>query len=472
SSRPYALALKHYDWVKKEIETLEKSGVIEESLSPWASPIVVVPKKSAPGEPPRRRLCIDFRKINALQPEVLDGKSKGRATLIPLPKIDDLFARLKGAQIFSTLDLRSGYYHISLSKESQPKTAFVTPFGKWQFKQVPFGLAQAPAYFQQLMNKVVKKFDFAEAYLDDIIIFSNTPEEHLKHLEDIFQELETAGLKLKREKCDFFKQEIHYLGHIISVNGVKPLPDKLKAIQEMPAPTNPKEIRQFLGLAGYYRKFVPRFADLSRPLTKLTRKDEKFVWTKECQASFQILKESLCKDPILKYPDTNKSYMLFTDASKYAWAGVLTQGYPDEQGKTTQHPVAYVSGLFNKTQVKWAALTKEAFAIYKSVKKLIIYTSGCEVLIKSDHKPLKRFLEKATQNENVDRWALQLEGQKLKIDYIEGVKNTLADTLSRLIKLNPDIKKEPEPQGYEFGIKLADIPKVTVEALDCTLDSY
>ena len=472
SSRPYSLALKHYEWVKKEIEILEKSGVIEESISPWASPIVVVPKKSGPGEAPRRRLCVDFRKINALQPQVIDGKTRNRATYFPLPKIDDLLARIKGAKIFSTLDLRSGYYHISLTKSSQPKTAFVTPFGKWQFKQVPFGLAQAPAYFQKLMNGIVNKFDWALAYLDDIIIFSNSAEEHLQHLEEIFDELIAAGLKLKREKCDFFKKEIHYLGHIISTDGIRPLPDKLKSIQDMPAPTNPKEIRQFLGLAGYYRKFVPRFADYSRALTKLTRKDAKFVWSKECEVSFQFLKNALCTEPILKYPDLDKSYTLFTDASKYAWAGVLTQAHKDAEGNDVLHPCCYVSGLFNPTQVKWAALTKEAYAIFKSYQKLTIYTSASEVLVRTDHKPLKKFLEGATQNDNVNRWALQLEGHNIKIDYIEGIKNTLADTLSRLIEFNPDVKKEKEPKGQEFGKPILPVPVVCVESTEYRLEQY
>ena len=267
SSRPYTLALTHYRWVQEEIETLERAGVITKSMSPWASPIVVVPKKSQPGEPPKKRLCIDFRKINDLQQKVItEGKSKGCLSLIPLPKIDEMYAKLKGAKFFSTIDLRSGYYHIALGKESRAKTACVTPFGKYEFLQVPFGLAQAPAFFQHLMNKVLDNCSSAMTYLDDIIIFSNSEEEHLAHIEEIFRRLEAADLKMKRSKCDFFKKHIHYLGHLISANGIRPLKDKLDTIQNMPAPHSSKEVKQFLGLAGYYRKFVPCFADLSRPL--------------------------------------------------------------------------------------------------------------------------------------------------------------------------------------------------------------
>ena len=317
SSRPYTLPLKHYEWVQREIESLECAGVITKSMSKWASPIVIVPKKSAPREPPKRRLCVDFRKVNELQQEVITaGKTKGQISIHPLPKIDEMYAKLKGAKVSSTIDLRSGYHHIALGKSSRAKTVFVTPFGKYEFLIVPFGLAQAPAYFQLLMNKVLKGLKFAMTYLDDIIIFSENESQHLGHLETVFSHLREARLKMKRSKCDFFKSEIHYLGHLISPEGISPLPNKLGCIQHMPAPKNMKEIKQFLGLTGYYRKFVPRFADISRPLTTLTKKDKKFEWTPACQKSFDLLKETLCGEPVLKYADTSKLYTLYTDASK------------------------------------------------------------------------------------------------------------------------------------------------------------
>ena len=277
TSRPYTLPLKHYEWVQREIESLEHTGVITKSVSKWASPIVRVPKKSAPGEPPKRRLCVDFRKINELQQEVITaGKTKGPISIHPLPKIDEMYAKLKGAKVFSTIDLRSGYHHIMLGKSSRVKTAFVTPFGKYEFIMVPFGLAQTPAYFQLLMNKVLKGLKFAMTYLDDIIIFSENELQHLEHLEIVFSRLREAGLKMKRSKCDFFKSKNHYLGHLISPEGISPLPNKLDCIKHKPALKDVKEIKQFLGLTGYYRKFVPRFADISRPLTTLTKKDRKF----------------------------------------------------------------------------------------------------------------------------------------------------------------------------------------------------
>ena len=291
--RPYTLPLKHHDWVKKEIEILDRAGIIDKSISAWASPVVIVPKKSKPGEPPKRRMCVDFRRLNGKLPEVkkMTG-GKGCISLVPLPKIDELYARLQGYKIFSTLDLRSGYYHIGLSKSAKPKTAFViSGIGKYQFNRVPFGLAQAPGYFQTLINKVLDNIDFAMGYLDDIIIFSRSEEEHLDHLEQVFQRLKEAGLKLSLEKCSFFKKHIQYLGHLLSEEGIQPLPEKLESIAKMPRPKNQKEVKQFLGLISYYRKFVPRFADISRVLNKLTRKDEEVKWTPECEKCFNMLKD-------------------------------------------------------------------------------------------------------------------------------------------------------------------------------------
>ena len=348
SQRPYTLLLKHHNWVKKEIEQLECVGVIKKSLSPWASPIVIVLKKLGPGEPPKRRMYVDYHHINALQTEV-DSSSRGCMSLYPLPKIDEMFAKLHSTKIFTTLDLRSGYYHIGLTDEAKLKTAFITPHGKWHFNMVPFGLAQAPSYFQQLMNQVLQGLDFAIAYLDDAVIFSNNEVEHLQHLETVLKRLQDAGLKLKESKCDFFRSQIHYLGHMLSAEGIQPLPKKLDSITNMPAPENQTKVKQFLGLVGYYHKFVPRFSDISRPLLKLMRKDTPFAWMKQCHLAFNMLKDKLCEAPILHYPDCSKPYTLFTDASKHRWVGILTHEFETEvKGKVLKelHHVTYVSGLF------------------------------------------------------------------------------------------------------------------------------
>ena len=220
-------------------------------------------------------MYMDFRKINELQPKMqrvdIQTNIQGHLSLIPLPKIDEMYVNLCGAKIFTTLDLQSGYYHIALDKESKAKTSFITPF------------------------------------------------------EIILKKLKEAGLKLKESKCNFFKKEIHYLGLLISVDGIQSLPEKLDSICNMPKPRSLKEIKQFLGLTSYYRKFIPQFYDMARPLTKLLAHDCEFVWNNQCDILFQLLKDTLCSAPILKHPDTTKLYTLYTDASKYRWAGVLTQ---------------------------------------------------------------------------------------------------------------------------------------------------
>ena len=450
---PYTLPLKHYDWVHQEIETLEKSGVIERSLSRWASPVIVVPKKSAPDEPPRRRLCINYRKVNALQPEVKrTDKGTGCLSLYPLPKIDKMFSKLGGTTIFSTIDLRSGYYHIGLTRESRAKSAFIVPMGKWQFKRTPFGLSQTPAYFQLLIDKVLMGCSsFAMGYLDDIIIFSKTEEEHLQHLEEIFVRLHKFGLKMKCEKCSFFKKHIQYLGHLVSEKGFEPLLEKLELIRKMPALRMAKEVKQFLGLIGYYRKFIPHFVDISRPLTKLTCHNVVFEWTDQCVKAFNHLRELLMEYPILRYPNPTQGYVLYTDASGIGWSGVLTPEHLDEKGKAKNHPICYVSGQFRGSQLNWAALTKEAYAIYMSVQRLSFYVTDAEVTIRSDHLPLKKFLNKQTMNSKVNNWAVELEQFQLHLEWIPGSWNLLADSLSRLLDVVPDAQKAKEPDDQEFG---------------------
>ena len=230
----------------------------------------------------------------------------------------------------------------------------------------------------------------------------------------------------------------------------------------MPAPKNPKKVKQFLGLVGYYRKFVPRFTDISRVPTHLTKKDVEFKWTPEYENCFQILKDFLQQAPILKYPDPQQSYTLYTDTSKYAYAGVLTQNCDG-----TDHPITYISGLFRGSQLNWATLTKEAYTIYMSVKKLSFYIDTAKITVKSDHLSLKKFLEKNTMNSEVNNWAVELESQNITTEYIPRIHNTSADTLSRLIEMDEDIKLQPEDEGKEFGyFPFKELPPVTTQVME------
>ena len=299
AKKPYTLAIKHHGWVKEEINKLLEAGVIRESHSSWSAPIVVVPKVDG-----GKRMCVDYRALNAIS----------RTYIWPMPRIDDILAKWGKAKFFTTLDLRSGYYHIALDKDAIKKTAFVTPFGKYEYLKVPFGLAQAPSYFQNFMNKVLNGLNFTLAYLDDIIIFSETVEQHLKQIQIVLNRLRQAKLKLKKSKCAFFKKDLHYLGHLLTTDGVKPQLEKVKAISEMKPPKNQKGFREFLGMVGYYRKFISRFADAARPMTKLTRKDYKFEWSDDCQTGFEYLKTCLTEAPILISPNPHKRYVVFTDA--------------------------------------------------------------------------------------------------------------------------------------------------------------
>ena len=432
---------------------------------------MIVPKITAPGEPPKR-LCVDYHALNSLLPPVkkAHSKAKGVLTLVLLPKIDEIYARLQGLGVYSTLDMRSGYHHLVLSKKSKPKSAFVTPLGKLEFKRCPFGLAQAPAYFQRLINKVLVPFDFAFRYLDDILVFSPDIETHLQHLDSIFARLQEVGLKLKKEKCSFIKAHIQYLGHIISREGITPVPEKLDSIDDMPPPRTPKEVKQFLGLVGYYRKFIPQSSDIARPLNALTRKDHEFMWDTNCEQSFQMLKQMLTQEHILVYPDPSKPYVLFTDDSKYALSCVLTQEYVHEfngKEKKVLHPITYMGGLFKGSQNNWACLTKEAYAIYMSIKKLAYYLEDADITLRSDHLPLKKFLGKNTLNSKVNNWAVEISPFRIAFEYIKGIKNTLVDMMSRLIEIDPQIQLTPEEDGFEFGYYAFDVlPPIEVHDIN------
>ena len=261
AKKPYTLALKHDDWVKEKIDKLLEVGVIRESHSSWSAPIVVLPKGDG-----GKRLCVDYRAVNAIT----------RTYVWPMPIVEDIFSKLGKAKFFTTLDLRPGYQHIALNQDAIKKTAFVTPFGTYEYMKVCFGLAQAPTYFQNLMNKVLNGLHFTLAHLDDVIISSETKDQHLKHIQIVLTGLKQANLKLKKSKCAFFKKELHYLGHLLTTDGIKPQTEKIKAICDMKPPTNQKGVREFLSMVGYYRKFINRFVDAARLMTRLTRKDITF----------------------------------------------------------------------------------------------------------------------------------------------------------------------------------------------------
>ena len=368
SQKPYPIAMKHYEWVKNEIEKVLAAKVIHTSQSSWSALIIVVPKGDR-----GKHLVIDYRALNKVT----------RKFTWPMPKVEDIFSKLNGATYFTTLDLHAGYHHIPLDNSSIPKTAFNSPFRKYEYVKVPFGLAQAPDYFQELMTGILKDFPFAIAYLDDIIIFSQTPQEHLSHIDMVFEKLKSANLSMKKSKCSFFSKEIQYLGHILRTTGIRPLPSKTHAIQHMNLPMTPKQVRAFFGLVGYYRKFIKGFAKIAKPLTLLTRQQVKFDWTPKHQEVFIHLKEAIVQAPILHYPNPNKTYIIYTDASDDACGAQLSQEH-----NGTKFPVAFLSHTFTKTQPKWSTTEQEAFGVYYAITKWNYCLQGANIIVWNEHKPL------------------------------------------------------------------------------------
>ena len=278
--------------------------------------------------------------------------------------------------------------------------------GLHQFRVLPFGLCFAGGIFSELMNKALGgiQHKFAVAYLDDVLIYSKTFEDHLEHIETVFSRLRDAGLKLKMSKCDFLKREVNYLGHVVSASGVKPGPEKVSAIKRLAAPTDVKGIRSFIGMCSYYRRFVPNFAKIAKPLTELTKKDRQFYRTDECQKAFETLRNALIEAPVLAFPDINKPYKLYTDASNYAIGAALVQESP-----MGERVIQYLSHQLNDTQQRWPIIEKEAYAIVYSIQKFRPYLLSSKFTVMTDHKPLQHLFTSEMRNARIQRWAILLD---------------------------------------------------------------
>ena len=302
---------------------MQNSGVIKPSESPWASPIVLVRKKDG-----SIRLCVDYRALNSVT----------KADSFPLPRIDDILDRLGESRYFTTLDLKSGYWQVKVHPSSCEKTAFITNEGLYEFRVMPFGLMNAPTVFQRLMRRVLEGVDsskqFVSVYLDDVLIYSKAIEEHLVHLSQVLSRMKEVGLKLNPKKYHFTCNQVTYLGHTITPSGLKPNSDHLMAVENFPVPKDIKSLKQFLGLSSFYRRFVRNFAKIAEPLHRLTRKDIPFVWSPDCQQSYEYLKSKLIESPVLAYPNFNEDFCLETDASVKGLGAILSQ--VGRTGRNTQ----------------------------------------------------------------------------------------------------------------------------------------
>ncbi|XP_067248999.1 NACHT, LRR and PYD domains-containing protein 3-like isoform X2 [Chanodichthys erythropterus] len=389
-SRPYRLPEHKKKVVQAELEAMLDMGVIEESSSNWASPIVLVPKTDG-----SVRFCVDYRKVNAVS----------KFDAYPMPRVDELLDRLGTARFYSTLDLTKGYWQIPLSPLSKEKTAFTTPFGLHQFVTLPFGLFGAPATFQRLMDKVLRPHAaYAAAYLDDIIIFSNDWQRHMQHLRAVLRSLRGAGLTANPKKCAIGRVEVRYLGFHLGYGQVRPQIDKTAAVATCPRPKTKKEVRQFLGLAGYYRRFVPNYSDLTSPLTDLTKKDapDTVQWTELCQQAFTQVKAALCGGPLLHSPDFSLPFLLQTDASDRGLGAVLSQEIEGEE-----RPVLYISRKLSKREAKYSTVEKECLAIRWAVLTLRYYLLGREFTLCSDHAPLQWLHRMKDTNARITHLMLQ-----------------------------------------------------------------
>ncbi|KAK1677859.1 hypothetical protein QYE76_038707 [Lolium multiflorum] len=410
AQRAYSMNPTELVELKKQIDDMLAKGLIRPSASPWRSPVLFVDKKDG-----ATRLCTDYRKLN-------DVTIKNK---YPLPKIEDLFDQLTGAKVFSKIDLRTGYHQLKIRATDIPKTAFTTRYGLYEYNVMSFGLTNAPAYFMNLMNKIFMNFldKFVVVFIDDILIYSKSEEEHEQHLETVLETLRHHQLYAKFSKCEFWLKEVGFLGHILSAGGIAVDPAKIKTVTEWQAPTTQTEVRAFLGLAGYYRRFVEGFSSIARPMTQLLKKDKKFEWTDKCEESFQQLKSRLTSASILIMSDITKSFDVYCDTSKIGLGCVLMQ-----EGKV----ISYLSRQLKQHEQNYPTHNLELAAVVLALKVWRHYLKGNRCESYSDHKSLKYIFTQKELNMRQRRWIELIKDYDMEIHYHPGKANVVADALSRL----------------------------------------
>ena len=396
------------------IDEMLEQEVIVPSSSPWASPIVLVAKKDG-----STRFCVDYRKLNAIT----------KLDVFPLPRIDDSLDLLSGAKYFSSLDLASGYWQVGMAPTAQEKTAFTTHTGLYEFQVMPFGLCNAPATFQRLMENVLTGMarDKCLVYLDDILVIGQSPDEHLSNLREVFTRLQSDGLRLKPSKCRLLKEEVEYLGHVVSQHGVKAYPKKVIAVTKFPPPKDLRALQAFLGLMSYYRRFIPCFSSVPQPLFTLTRKDIPFKWSVKCDTAFSHPKKLLTKSPILASPPFGEEFLLEVDASGVGLGAVLSQKQPDGICR----PIAFTSRTLQQHERNYGISELEGLGVVWAVKHFRHYLYGHHCTVFTDHEALKSLLNKVHPSGKLARWGMALQELNLKIEYQPGKANARADALSR-----------------------------------------
>lgn len=429
--RYYPLSHALQKIVNEELDKMLADDIVEPSDSPWSSPIVMIRKKSGDW-----RFCVDYRSLNRVT--VPDA--------YPIPYVSATLDKLRDAKYLSTLDIKSAYWQIPIAPESRPLTAFTVPTrGLFQFKRMPFGLTNAPAVWQRLIDRVVgvdlEKHVFV--YLDDVIICTPTFDEHVTVLKEVMKRIFSAGLTLNREKCQFCKPELKYLGYVINASGLLVDPEKVEAILKIPTPKSVSEVRRIVGMASWYRRFVPNFSTVISPLTSLTRKNVKFHWDSNCEKAFQTVKEHLIKAPVLSCPNFNLPFVVQCDASDFGLGAVLSQVQNGEE-----HVISYLSRSLTKNERKYSTTEKECLAVIFAVEKLRPYLEGTKFTVVTDHYSLKWLNSIKDPVGRIARWALRLQQYDFDIVHRKGKDHVVPDALSRSVPLLDEVKECPKSDPW------------------------
>lgn len=427
-TKNYRMPHSQKNEIAKQVNKLLKNDLIEPSQSPYSSPIILVPKKSNNTEK-AWRLCIDYRKVNK---QLVADK-------FPLPRIDDVLESLGKARYFSVIDLFNGFHQVPLDEKSRDITSFSTDDGSFRWKVLPFGLNISPNSFSRMMKIAFSGLppERAFLYIDDIIVIGRTEKHHLYNLRSVFEILRKFNLKINPNKCKFFQNEVIFLGHECSASGISPDEQKLEAVKKYLPPHDKDAVRRFVAFCNYYRKFIPNFAKIAIPLTKLTRKKTPFIWTEIEQNAFEKLKSELSKPRILQYPDFTREFIITTDASKYACGAVLSQSVNGED-----LPVSFFSKSFQKGECNKPPIEQELLAIYHAINAFKPYVYGYKFLVRTDHKPLIYLYQLKKPTTKLIRIRLELDEYNFDIEHIAGKSNVVADALSRVTL--SDIKKMNE----------------------------
>jgi len=418
---------QHQEYIDQETNRMLEYGIIEPAASPWASNVVLVTKKDG-----SLRFCVDYRRLNSITYK----------DSYPLPLIDNCLNALAGSSWYSTLDLHSGYYNIPIAESDRDKSAFITRQGCFRFTVMPFGLTCAPSVFQRLMDVVLCGLSYQTClvYLDDIIVFGRTFEEQMERLEEVFKRLRSANLKLKPSKCFLCQRSVEFLGHVVSEKGLTMQSSKIEAINDWTACKDVSEVCAFMGLSGYYRRFVKDFLSIAAPLYGLTQKGAEFCWTTECQEAFDELKRRLTSEPILALPTNDGTYVLDTDASDFGLGAILSQ---EQDGQ--EKVIAYASRTLGKPEQKYETTTKELLAIVTGLKQFRQYLLRRRFVIRTDHAALTWLRRTAEPMQQLARWLTFIEQFDYEIEHWPGTKHGNADGLSRKVAPSVRVVNREEP---------------------------